>query len=91
MFKNKKIRYVGEYWRDFKTQLTNDYIKNSNDNSQPPYVKYSLLDKKVEEDFVKSHTTPDFLANSQRGKENRVRNIYPDRLSRGGMISQNKK
>lgn len=59
-------------------------LKNSNDNSEPPYVKYLFVDKKVLEDFGKSRITLDFLTKSQKRKENRDRNINPRRLSRRG-------
>ena len=47
-------------------------------------MKYPYIDKKIWEDFVKFRITPYFLAKSQKGKENRAKNIYPYRLSRGG-------
>lgn len=77
MLKKKWLRYVGECWRGFKTQLKCDYIKYPSDGSEPPYVKYSFIDKKVWEDFVKSRIRSEFFAKSQKGKENRARNIYP--------------
>lgn len=44
------------------------------------------------EEFVKSRTTPDFLANSKKkGKINRSRNVYPHRLSRWGYDKLEKK
>lgn len=52
-------------------------------NVMPPYMKYSFIDKKVCEDFVKSRTIPELLAKSQKGKDNKARNIYPHSLSRG--------
>lgn len=42
---------------------------------------YSYIDQDVWEKFVESHNTPAFLVKSQKGKENRARNIYPHRLS----------
>ena len=50
----------------------------------PPYVKYSYIDKKVWDDFVKYHITLNFLAKSKKGKENQARNNYPHRFSRKG-------
>lgn len=70
MLKKKWLGYAGERWRGFKTQLKDEYIKKSNDKEVSPYEKYSYIDNKVWEDFVKSHTTPEFLAKSQNGKEN---------------------
>lgn len=67
----------------FKTQLTFEYINHPKDNEMPPYVKDSYIDNKVWEDFVKSRTSPDFLAKSQKGNENWAKNIYPRILSRG--------
>lgn len=68
----------------FKTHLTNKYIKHPKDNVEPPYVEYLFIEKKFWEDFVKSHNTSEFLAKSQKEKENRAINIYPHRLSHGG-------
>ena len=78
------LAYCGERWRGFKTQLTHDYIKHGEDKEKPPYEVYSFIDKDTWEKFVESRKTPEFLAKSQKGKENRARNIYPHRLSRGG-------
>lgn len=61
MLKKKWLGYAGERYRGFKTQLTHEYIKYPSDNSEPPYVKYSFIDKKFWEDFVKSRTTLDFF------------------------------
>ena len=83
ILKNKWFVYDGERWRCFKTQITNEHINQPKDNEAPPYMKNSYIDKKVWEDFVKSRSTPEFLAKSQKGKENRARNIYPHVLSRG--------
>lgn len=84
----KFLTYVGEPWRGFKTQLTCDYIDNPIDENdpeyKPPYLMCSFIDQDVCEKFVKSRTTLEFLAKSQKGKYNRSRNIYPHRLSRGG-------
>lgn len=68
MLKKKLFGYDGERWKGFKTQLTHDYNKYPNDNLDPPYVKYPYMDNKVRENIVKSHTTPDFLAKSQKKK-----------------------
>ncbi|CAL5191436.1 unnamed protein product [Lathyrus oleraceus] len=88
MVKKKLLTYVGERWRGFKTHLSHDYIKYPKEEDEPkckpPYLMYSFIDQDVWEKFVKSRTTPEFLAKSQKGKENRARNIYPHRLSRGG-------
>lgn len=80
----KWFAYAVERWKGFKTQSINDYINHTKDNKVPRYVKYSYIDKKVWKHFVKSRTTPEFLAKSQKGKDNIVRNIYPRRLSCGG-------
>lgn len=69
--------------RGFKAQHTNEYVKKPKDNVEHPYVKYSLIDRKVWEDFVKFRTTHEFLAKSPKSKKSRARNIYPHRLSRG--------
>lgn len=84
MLKKKWIGYVGECWRGCITQLINEYITNPKDKLESSYVKYLYIYKNAWKDFVKSRTTPNFLAKSQKGKESRTRNIYPHRLSRGG-------
>ncbi|CAL5197031.1 unnamed protein product [Lathyrus oleraceus] len=82
--KNKMLTYYGERWRGFKTQLTHDYIKHGEDKEKSSYDVYSFIDQDVWEKLVESRTTLTFLAKSQKGKENRARNIYTHRLSRGG-------
>lgn len=84
ILKKKWLACAGESLRGFKTQLTDKYIKHPKDNAETPYVKYPFIDKTIWKDFVKSRRTPEFLAKRQKGKENRARNIYPRRLSRGG-------
>ncbi|CAL5208240.1 unnamed protein product [Lathyrus oleraceus] len=82
--KKKMLTYYGERWRAFKTQFTHDYIKHGEDKEKPPYNVYLFIDQDVWVKFVGSRTTPSFLEKSQKGKENRDRNIYQPRLSRGG-------
>ncbi|CAL5209896.1 unnamed protein product [Lathyrus oleraceus] len=88
MVKKKLLTYDVECWRSFKTRLTRDYIKHPRDEDdpeyKPSYLMYSFIDRDFLEKFVKSRTTPKFLAKSQKRKENRARNIYPHKLSRGG-------
>lgn len=70
--------------RGFKTKRTRNYIKNPKSvNLKPPYETYSFIDHGTRERFVKSHNTFEFLTKIQRGNENRAKNTYPHRLSRG--------
>lgn len=70
--------------RDFKSQLTIDYIKMPKSRLKTPHEKYSFIDQVSWNRFVESHKTHGFLAKSQGGNENRAKIIYLHRLSREG-------
>lgn len=91
--KKKVLTYAGECWRGFKTQLTHDYITKpkTKNKEKPSYLMYSFIDQDCWEEFVKSHTTPEFLAKSKKGKINISRNVYPHILSHGGYDKHEKK
>lgn len=96
--KKKWIGYAGERWMGFRTELTSDYITKTKHNLEPSYIMYSYIDKKVYEEFSKSRRSLELLAKIQKGKQNRSRNIYSHRLSRGRydkleqiMIKENRK
>ncbi|CAL5210978.1 unnamed protein product [Lathyrus oleraceus] len=82
--KKKVLTYAGERLRGLKTQLTHDYITHPTTKSieKPPYEIYSFIDQDCWKEFIKSHTTAEFLAKSKKGKLNRSINVYPHRLSR---------
>lgn len=68
--KKELLTYYGERWRGFKIQLTHDYIKHPiNEDGleyKPPYLRYSFINQYTWEKFVKSRTTSEFLAKSQK-------------------------
>ncbi|XP_050916434.1 uncharacterized protein LOC127131565 [Lathyrus oleraceus] len=70
MVKNKLLTYIGEGLRDFKTQLKHDYITHPIDEDdpeyKPPYWMCSFIDHDGSEKFIKSPTTPEFLAKSEK-------------------------
>ena len=52
---------------------------------------YPYIDQDCQEEFIKSGTTPGFLAKREKGKLNRSRNVYPHILSREGYDKLEKK
>lgn len=69
----KWISGASGHWRDFKVQITINYITKLNRNLKPPPEMYSFIDQENWNKFVKSHNTPEFHAKSKSGKENRVK------------------
>ncbi|XP_057452627.1 uncharacterized protein LOC130744462 [Lotus japonicus] len=82
--KKKWLKYLGDRWRAFKTQLTSDYITNPNPNRLPPYEVYPYIKEDVWEKFLEHRNTPAFKEKSKKGKDNVAKNLYPHTLSRGG-------
>lgn len=79
----KWISYDGKCWRGFKAQLITNYIKNPKCNSNPQHEMYIFIYRETWDKFVEFHIIHEFLAKSQKEKENRENNIYPHKLSRG--------
>lgn len=52
--KNKWISYDGESWKEFKLQLTRDYIRKTMPNLEHSTVKYNFVDKGIWDKFVES-------------------------------------
>jgi hypothetical protein len=58
--KDEWIRYAGDRWRGFKTQLTTKYITRPKPNVRPPFLKYDYITEAIWKEFVKSRDTPEF-------------------------------
>lgn len=58
--KKEWIKYAGERWRGFKTQLTDRYIHHPIENDPPPYVKYNFITEDAWKEFLKIRDTPEF-------------------------------
>ena len=58
--KKEWIKYAGERWRGFKTQLTGEYIRKPKEGLAPAHIRYSFIKEEVWKEFLKSRDTPDF-------------------------------
>ena len=58
--KKEWIKYAGERWRGFKTQLTDQYIKKPKKDLPPAHIKYSYIKDETWKEFLKTRDTPEF-------------------------------
>lgn len=59
--KKRQIKYAGERWRAFKTNLRKNFITNTRQNN--PVELYPFLDQETWDVFVQSRRDPSFEVN----------------------------
>ncbi|XP_019196472.1 PREDICTED: uncharacterized protein LOC109190440 [Ipomoea nil] len=86
IFKKPCLSSANDKWRQYKTQLTNNFIwkrLNDEENLHKPPPGYGIMGDEWSQ-FVISRMSEDFKKLSEQQKVQRKQNLYPHRLARKG-------